>query len=419
MGEAPVDLDSPTPLPALPTSPDDAVDITLANNPELASIEAEARAARYDIAVARSERSPTVNAVGSGRYLNALGRADEVAGVPEGTLQNTRSFGAAGVQVRIPFYQGGVVSARVRQAQAFQSQLLERVIATERSVVARTRATFATYRASLDAIRANEVAVAATNIALSGTRAEQEIGTRDFLDVLNAEQELLSSQVALVSARRDAYVSGFALLNAMGQAEARDLNLAINELRDPAAKHHQAKLLRPPSEETANKPPLQPVRVSANAGGDTPVAEQATVPVSADKSSPLPNNRTEALLPVLAEKVLHPQTLPVAKQALSSKPIASKVLASSSPQRARSPGLGKFVAQIGAFSSRAVWNSSWRHLANRYRLQDSQLGHSVTELPDGRQFHRMSIHGFSSRTDANTKCKQIKAQGGACFVRAA
>jgi outer membrane protein len=51
--------------------------------------------------------------------------------------------------------------------------------------------------------------------------------------VLNAEQELLNSQVALVSAKRDAYVAGFQLLNAMGQAEAQDLGLDGGPLDDP------------------------------------------------------------------------------------------------------------------------------------------------------------------------------------------
>ena len=54
-----------------------------------------------------------------------------------------------------------------------------------------------------------------------------------MLDVLNAEQELLNSQVSLVTARRDNYVAGFALLNAMGQAEAEDLNLDAGPLYDP------------------------------------------------------------------------------------------------------------------------------------------------------------------------------------------
>ena len=89
----------------------------------------------------------------------------------------------------------------------------------------------------MDAIKSNEVAVAANNLALEGTRAEQGVGTRNVLDVLNAEQELLNSQVLLVTARRDAYVAGFALLNAMGQAEVEDLNLDGGALYDPVANY--------------------------------------------------------------------------------------------------------------------------------------------------------------------------------------
>ena len=70
-------------------------------------------------------------------------------------------------------------------------------------VVAQARAAFATYQAALQAIQSNQTAVEANTLALEGTRAEQSVGTRNVLDVLNAEQELLNSQVALVSARRD------------------------------------------------------------------------------------------------------------------------------------------------------------------------------------------------------------------------
>jgi outer membrane protein len=57
------------------------------------------------------------------------------------------------------------------------------------------------------------------------------------LDVLNAEQELLNSRVQLVSAQHDEYVAGFALLNAMGMAEARDLGLDGGALYDPTANY--------------------------------------------------------------------------------------------------------------------------------------------------------------------------------------
>ena len=57
--------------------------------------------------------------------------------------------------------------------------------------------------------------------------------------MLNAEQELLNSQVLLVTARRDAYVAGFQLLNVMGQAEAEDLNLDNGPLYDPLVNYNR------------------------------------------------------------------------------------------------------------------------------------------------------------------------------------
>jgi outer membrane protein len=240
IGDLPEDLQPPPPLPVLPATQDQAVEIALANNPDVIAIAAQARAAGLDVSVARADRLPTLNAISNTRYSNALGTQ------PVATLPNSETSVGAGVQARIPLYQGGLVSARVRQAQAQQSQLLEQGIAVERSVVANVLAAFATYRASLDSIRSNEVAVSANSLALEGTRAEQTVGTRNVLDVLNAEQELLNSQVALVTARRDNYVAGFALLNAMGQAEAEDLNLDTGgPLYDPAAKlqpHHSPSL---------------------------------------------------------------------------------------------------------------------------------------------------------------------------------
>jgi outer membrane protein len=233
IGDAPGDLQAPPPLPPLPANPDQAVEVALANNADLASIAAQARAAGFDVASARGERLPTISAVSSTRYFNALGRADETAGVAEGTLPNSTTSTGVGLTARLPLYQGGAAGARVRRAQAFRTQLLEQAIGTERSVIANTRAAFAAYQAAVEAIESNEIAVAANQLALEGTRAEQTVGTRNVLDVLNAEQELLNSQVLLVTARRDAYVAGFQLLNAMGAAEAEDLNLEAGPLYDP------------------------------------------------------------------------------------------------------------------------------------------------------------------------------------------
>jgi outer membrane protein len=236
IGALPDDLQPPNPLPPLPATADAAVEIALANNPDLVSIGRQIRAAGLDVNVVRADRLPTLSAIASGRATNYLGTADDqfAPGAPETVTQT-----GVGVQARLPLYQGGLPAARIRQAQSVQSQLLEQGVAVERSVVAQTRAAFSSYRAAQEAIESNEIAVAANNLALEGTRAEQSVGTRNVLDVLNAEQELLNSQVALVTARRDAYVAGFALLNAMGQAEAEDLGLDGGPLYDPVTNYNR------------------------------------------------------------------------------------------------------------------------------------------------------------------------------------
>jgi len=226
IGHAPGVLAPPPPLPPLPTTADEAVRIALSNNPDLVAISREAIASGYDVNVARAGRLPTLSAVGSGTYVNELG----------GSIGNQASTGGQttiGLAARVPVFQGGLPAAQIRRAQARQGAVLEQVVGTERAVVQAARAAFAAYDAAQKAIQANTVAVQANELALEGNRAEQSVGTRTIIEVLNAEQELLNSQVTLVTAKRDAYVAGFQLLNAMGQAQAQYLGLEGGPLYDP------------------------------------------------------------------------------------------------------------------------------------------------------------------------------------------
>jgi outer membrane protein len=232
IGKRPDQLQPPPPLPPLPATADQAVQIALANNADLIAVTRQAEAANFDVRSARGSRLPTVSAVASGDYANTI--SGDTQGIPRsGTATSV------GVQGRIPLYQGGLPAARIRQAQALEGETLERRVATERAVVASARSAYAVYQAATNAIASNQVAVSANELALEGARAENSVGTRTILDVLNAEQELLNSQVALVTARRDQYVAGFQLLNAMGQAEADDLGLDGGPLYDPLGNYRR------------------------------------------------------------------------------------------------------------------------------------------------------------------------------------
>lgn len=230
VGSAPDALEPPPELPNLPADPDTAVDVALKDNPTLLAAAKARDAAGYDIGVARSNVLPKVSVNVGGNYYNYLGSLGSGTGfaVGQSGKSSTVSLG-----LTVPLYQGGRPAAQVRQAQDARLQAIERVTETERGVIAQARSAYAVWKSSLEVIASSEVAVNANKLSLEGVRAENSVGNRTILDILNAEQELLNSQVTLVTARRDAYVAGFALLAAMGRAEARDLGLDGGALYDP------------------------------------------------------------------------------------------------------------------------------------------------------------------------------------------
>lgn len=240
VGSAPSDLQPPPPLPGLPASVDDAQDSALEYNPDLIAARERAEAAGYDVDVAGAGRLPRLEAFASGGYQNFLGTLGSIPGA--GTAQQVNTSAQAGLRLSVPLFQGGRVAAQQRQAQQQSLATLEQAIGTERNVLAQVRASWSSWRAANAIIASTQAAVDAAELSLEGVRAENSIGNRQILDVLNAEQELLVARVQLVTARRNEYVAGFSLLAAMGRAEARDLGLVSEGLLyDPAVNYDRVR----------------------------------------------------------------------------------------------------------------------------------------------------------------------------------
>lgn len=237
VGEAPVDLQAPPALPNLPTAAEEAVAIALNNNPDIDSANQRVSASRADIGVARASRLPKLSATTNGGYTNNL------SSIPPAntTSENVTKSAQAGLSLTIPIFQGGRPSAQVRQAQSRTSQAIEQYVEVERGVIAQTRGAYAAWQANERIIAATQQAVNANALSLEGVRAENSVGTRSILDILNAEQEYLNTQVQLVSAQRNSYVAAFSVLAAMGKAEARDLGIEGGALYDPEVNYKRVK----------------------------------------------------------------------------------------------------------------------------------------------------------------------------------
>lgn len=236
VGHAPVDLQSPPPLPGLPATADDAVDIALARNPDLAAARKEREATRYDVRVARGLRNPSVSAFSSGSYNTDFSSTPGNAG-----LEAHGEAVTVGARITVPLYQGGGPGAQVRQSQALEQQAMERETATERDVIAQTRSLYSSWQASNEVITSSRTAVDASALSLRGVRAENSVGTRTILDILNAEQENFSARVQLVTAERNAYVAAFSLLAAMGQVSPTELGIAASDVYDPDANYRRVR----------------------------------------------------------------------------------------------------------------------------------------------------------------------------------
>ena len=133
-----------------------------------------------------------------------------------------------GVNMTVPLYDAGENRAKIRQSKYKKWQAQESVLQAERQAVSDITSAWEYMAANHARIKSIKEQIKANQVALDGVQKEESLGNRTILDVLDAYNELLTSQVNEVKARRDYFVSGMQVLMAMGKLTANDLNLAVD-----------------------------------------------------------------------------------------------------------------------------------------------------------------------------------------------
>ncbi|KQN00483.1 TolC family protein [Sphingomonas sp. Leaf25] len=198
------------PPATLPATRDAARDAAQAGNPLLLRQRQVVAASAARIDQARAERAPAIDATGS-VGPGGLYRDDRLRGV---------TAASAGLSLRIPLLTGGLVPARVRQAEALNRAERFDADAAEREAIRASDAAWATLIAAQGRLRANVEGLAAADVALNGVRAEYGFGLRSTIDILVADQSLRAAQLAVAAARADVLVAQAALLRATGRLDA-------------------------------------------------------------------------------------------------------------------------------------------------------------------------------------------------------
>jgi outer membrane protein len=216
IGNPPSDLFDPGPPDQfLPGSLEEAINISNNENPLVVAALYREQAAGYAVKQIRGELLPTITLEASHEQSY-----DENKG--------TEKFGRSEVlgRITVPFYQAGAVYARVRQAKQNQIGRLQQIEQVRTEQAQAVVAAWAQLEAARAQLESDTISVESNRIALQGVREEEKVGQRTILDVLNAEQEYVQSQVDLERTKRNLVVAGYAVLSSMGRLDAAWIGVA-------------------------------------------------------------------------------------------------------------------------------------------------------------------------------------------------
>jgi len=174
------------------------------HNPELAAARLAVENARLEIDKNRAGHYPRVDLVAA----YSRGDAESINTYTQNTVNR-----AIGVQVNIPIYQGGAISAATRQAAAGYGRAQSDLDARTSKVLVELRKAHSLVQSSVRKIEALDKAVASGRLLMTATEKSIQGGVRINLDLLNAQQQLYTSQRDLAQARYS-YLIGLLRLRA-------------------------------------------------------------------------------------------------------------------------------------------------------------------------------------------------------------
>ena len=191
----------------LPPDPIDRaawVDFSLANNFELQAARYRQEASRQNAKSFRMEHAPKVT--GGYEYSN-FDVSGSVESVPDSPFVNEPDSNAEEnmwqVQVSVPLFSGGAISANRRKSAQEYNASREELINLTRNTVTSTRSLHMTVLSDVSRIAARRQSIISSRSSLDATQAGYEVGTRNVVDVLNAQNILFQAERDYANSRYD------------------------------------------------------------------------------------------------------------------------------------------------------------------------------------------------------------------------
>jgi len=218
-----------------PMSRDEWVQFALKNNYALKAALYAAESARQNATAKRMGHAPTIT--GSLSY-NDQDRNGEVSVTGTSLIipQDQESDGTSMVlRLQVPLYSGGRVSSIRRQAHQQYNVALQNKIETQRVVIRNARSSHLTVSNDVQRVNARQQSIVSTSSALDATEAGYEVGTRNIVDVLQAQRSLYSSIRDYANSRYDYVLNMLRLKRAAGILTPQDTYDISKWLVEPGA----------------------------------------------------------------------------------------------------------------------------------------------------------------------------------------
>ena len=220
-------------LPVLAPTPNDAkawVDTAAQQNLNLQASNYAVDAAEETLRQRKAGHAPTLDAVAQYQKgdNDSLGFSNNDLSAPyDGDAEQT----SIGLQLNIPIYSGGLTSSQVREAYQRLNQSEQERESLRRQVVENTRNLHRAVNTDVETVQARRQSIISNQSALEATEIGYQVGTRNIVDVLDAQRQLYSSVRNYNDARYDYILNNLRLKQAAGTLAPSDLQALSSFLK--------------------------------------------------------------------------------------------------------------------------------------------------------------------------------------------
>jgi outer membrane protein len=213
-------------IPLLVPDPADQnqwVAAAIEQNPLMLAAQAATETAKQEIQVQRSGHYPSVDVTADYSY-----RDNRFGGIQD----LKRNDSAIGIEMNLPLYQGGLIDSRTREQRSLYNQAQEQQEQQYRATERQTRDNYRGIVSGISKVKALKRAIESNEKAYEAAQAGFDVGTRDIIDVLDAQRELLGARRDHARSRYNYLLDTLRLKQAagiLGESDLAEINAVLVE----------------------------------------------------------------------------------------------------------------------------------------------------------------------------------------------